>query len=407
MATVDSMALLELLQKCGMDGDVDFLREATRTLVQALMDAEVSAQIGAERHERSPDRQTQRNGYRQRDWDTRVGTLSLNIPKVRKGTYFPSLLAHRKRSEQALLSVVQEAYVHGVSTRKVDDLVKAMGIDGISKSEVSRMCQDLDVGVKSFRERRFETHYPYVWLDATFPKVREGGRVMSMALVIAIGVKETGEREVLGFDLGLSEEGAFWTSFLRSLVQRGLRGVKLCISDAHEGLKQAISSVLVGSSWQRCRVHVMRNILSQVPRKSQGMASAVIKTIFAQENRQAAQAAAVKAVLGLRDRFPKAADVLEHSIDDVLTFMDFPTEHWTQISNTNVLERLNREIRRRTNVVGIFPNREATLRLVGPLLQEIDEDWMVGNRAMSKSSMMKLRPPGEVNELTAESLLLK
>ena len=285
---------------------------------------------------------------------------------MRKGTYFPSLLAHRKRSEQALLSVVQEAYVHGVSTRKVDDLVKAMGIDGISKSEVSRMCQDLDVGVK-----------------------------------------ETGEREVLGFDLGLSEEGAFWTSFLRSLVQRGLRGVKLCISDAHEGLKQAISSVLVGSSWQRCRVHVMRNILSQVPRKSQGMASAVIKTIFAQENRQAAQAAAVKAVLGLRDRFPKAADVLEHSIDDVLTFMDFPTEHWTQISNTNVLERLNREIRRRTNVVGIFPNREATLRLVGPLLQEIDEDWMVGNRAMSKSSMMKLRPPGEVNELTAESLLLK
>lgn len=407
MASVDSMALLGLLQKCGIDGDVDFLREATRVLVQSLMDAEVSAQIGAQKHERSGERQTQRNGYRERDWDTRVGRLALEIPKLRKGTYFPSLLEHRKRSEQALLSVVQEAYVHGVSTRKVDELVKAMGIDGISKSEVSRVCQELDSGVKAFRERRLETaKYPYVWLDATFPKVREGGHVVGMALVIAIGVKESGEREVLGVDIGLSEDGAFWTSFLRSLISRGLHGVKMCISDAHEGLRQAIASVFIGSSWQRCRVHVMRNILSQVPRKSQAMASALIKTIFAQENRKAAQACAASVVLTLQDRFPKAANVLQRSVEDVLTYMDFPSEHWKQISNTNVLERLNREIRRRTDVVGIFPNHEAVVRLAGSLLQEIHEDWMVGNRYMSKESMVKLQS-GDPTELAAESALLK
>ena len=406
MATVDSMALLEVLHKCGMNGETDFLREALRRLAQALMETEVAAQIGAEKYERSEQRQTRRNGHRERPWDTRLGTVPLQIPKLRQGTYFPRLLEPRRRSEKALLAVVQEAYVHGVSTRKVDDLVKALGLEGVSKSDVSRICQDLDETVQGFRERRLEGAYPYVWLDATFPKVREGGHVVGMALIIAIGVKETGEREVLGFDIGLSEDGAFWTTFLRGLVARGLRGVKLAISDAHEGLRQAIQTVLVGSGWQRCRVHVMRNILSQVPRKSQGMASALIKTIFAQENRQAAQACAAHVVLTLTERFPKAAEVLDGALDDVLTYMDYPAEHGKQICSTNPLERVNRELRRRTDVVGIFPNRAATIRLVGPLLQELHEDWMVTKRYFSQESLAKLR--GEApSSLTAESCLLK
>lgn len=406
MATVDSMALLDVLNNCGMGGDADFLRRALRTVVQALMEAEAASQVGAQKYERSEQRQTRRNGHRERDWDTRVGTLPLQIPKLRKGTYFPSFLEPRRRGERALLAVVQEAYVHGVSTRKVDELIKSLGMEGISKSEVSRICQDLDETVQVFRERRLEETYPYVWLDATFPKVREGGRVLGMALVIAIGVKETGEREVLGFDVGLTEDGAFWTTFLRSLVARGLRGVKLAISDAHEGLRKAVETVLVGASWQRCRVHVMRNVLSQVPRKSQGMVSALVKTVFAQESRRAAQECAVGVVLTLQERFPKAAGVLDGALEDVLTYMDFPPEHWKQICSTNPLERVNREIRRRTDVVGIFPNRAATIRLVGPLLEEMHEDWMVTKRYFSRESMAKL-PGADVPQLTAESCLLK
>jgi len=248
------MTLLELLRKCGVDGDVDFLREALQVLVQSLMEAEVSAQIGAERYERNENRTTYRNGYRERPWDTRVGTLKLTIPKLRQGSYFPSLLEPRRRAEKALLAVVQEAYVHGVSTRKVDELVEALGMRGISKSEVSRICKELDEVVLSFKERPLDGAYPYVWLDATFPKMREGGRVRNMALVLAIGVRDNGEREVLGFDLGLCEDGAFWTDFLRRLAARGLRGVELVISDAHEGLKQAIEQVLTEATWQRCRV---------------------------------------------------------------------------------------------------------------------------------------------------------
>jgi putative transposase len=406
MATVDSMALLDVLHNCGMDREADSLQGALWKLVQALMEAEAASQVGAQKYERSEQRQTRRNGHRERDGDTRVGTLPLQIPKLRKGTYFPSFLEPRRRSERALLAVVQEAYVHGVSTRKVDDLVKSLGMEGISKSEVSRICQDLDETVQGFRERRLEGTYPYVWLDATFPKVREGGRVLGMALVIAIGVKETGEREVLGFDVGLSEDGAFWTTFLRSLVARGLRGVKLAISDAHEGLRKAVETVLVGASWQRCRVHVMRNILSQVPRKSQGMVSALVKTIFAQENRKAAQECAVNVVLTLQERFPKAAQVLDGALEDVLTYMDFPAEHWKPICSTNPLERVNREIRRRIDVVGIFPNRAATIRLVGPLLEEMHEDWMVTKRYFSRESMAKVAG-ADVPQLTAESRLLK
>ncbi|MFC7750201.1 IS256 family transposase, partial [Paenibacillus thermoaerophilus] len=262
MASIDRMSLLELLRKSGSDGDVDFLKEALNVLVHSLMEAEVAAQIGAERYERNTERTNQRNGYRQREWDTRVGTLNLSIPKLRKGSYFPSLLEPRKRAEKALLSVVQEAYIHGVSTRKVDELVESLGMKGISKSEVSRICRELDEVVIAFKERPLEGQFPYVWLDATFPKVREGGRVRSMALVVAIGIRETGDREVLGFDLGMSEDGSFWLEFLRKLVARGLRGVQLAISDAHEGLRRAIEQVLAGATWQRCRVHFMRNVLS-------------------------------------------------------------------------------------------------------------------------------------------------
>jgi len=310
MASTDRMTLLELLRKCGVDGDVDFLKEALQVLVQSLMEAEVSAQIGAERYERSEDRTTYRNGYRERQWDTRVGTLKLKIPKLRQGSYFPSLLEPRRRAEKALLSVVQEAYVHGVSTRKVDELVEAMGMRGISKSEVSRICKELDEVVLNFKERPLDGVYPYVWLDATFPKVREGGRVRNMALVLAIGVRDNGEREVLGFDIGLCEDGAFWTGFLRGLVARGLRGVELVISDAHEGLKQAIEQVLTGATWKRCRVHVMRNILSQVPKSYQGMVSAIIRTIFAQPSYEAAKSQLQRVVDELSGRFPKAMEIL-------------------------------------------------------------------------------------------------
>ena len=290
MASMDKIALLELIRKIGLeDGDIDFLREGLKVLAEAVMDAEVSQLIGAERFERSTERKNYRNGYRRREWDTRVGTIELQIPKLRKGSYFPGLLEPRRRAEKALLNVVQEAYVHGVSTRKVDELVESLGIGGISKSEVSRICKELDEVVHAFKSRPLEGEFPYVWLDATFPKVREGGRVQSMAFVIAVGVKATGEREVLGFDLGTSEDGSFWLTFLRSLVARGLRGVKLAISDAHEGLRAAIETTLVGATWQRCRVHVMRNVLSQVPKSSQAMVSSIVRTIFAQPTQESAK----------------------------------------------------------------------------------------------------------------------
>jgi putative transposase len=390
MASTDRMTLLELLRKCGVDGDVDFLREALQVLVQSLMEAEVSAQIGAERYERNENRTTYRNGYRERPWDTRVGTLKLKIPKLRQGSYFPSLLEPRRRAEKALLAVVQEAYVHGVSTRKVDELVEALGMRGISKSEVSRICKELDEVVLSFKERPLDGAYPYVWLDATFPKVREGGRVRNMALVLAIGVRDNGEREVLGFDLGLCEDGAFWTDFLRRLAARGLRGVELVISDAHEGLKQAIEQVLTGATWQRCRVHVMRNILSQVPKSSQGMVSAIIRTIFAQPSYEAAKSQLKRVVDELSGRFPKAMEILKEAEEDVLAYMTFPKAHWQRIHSTNPLERLNREIRRRTDVVGIFPNRDSVIRLVGAILLEQQDEWSVGRRYFSLESMRQL-----------------
>jgi transposase-like protein len=374
------------------DGDV--LREGVRVLAQVLMDTEVTALVGAARHERSEDRTAYRNGSRVRTWDTRVGTVDLAIPKVRPGSYFPSLLQPRRRAEQALLTVVQEAYVHGVSTRKVDDLVKALGLDGISKSEVSRICAELDPVVEAFRTRRLTSEYPYVWLDATYHKVRIDGRVVSQATVVAIGVTLDGERQILGMDVGASEDRGFWTAFLRSLVKRGLAGVRLVISDAHEGLKQAIGTVLNGAAWQRCRVHFMRNLLATVPQAMREPIAAIVRTIFAQPDYATSMAQLHKVADGLRPRLPQAAALLEDAADDILAHKHFPEEHRRQLHSTNPLERLNKEIKRRSNVIGIFPNVRATIRLVGAILLEQDDEWAVAERRyFSVESMKRLRTP--------------
>jgi len=374
------------------DGDV--LREGVRVLAQALMETEVTALVGAERHERSEERTAYRNGARLRTWDTRVGTVALAIPKVRPGSYFPSLLQPRRRTEQALLTVVQEAYVHGVSTRKVDDLVKGLGLDGISKSEVSRICGELDPLVEAFRTRRLTTEYPYVWLDATYHKVRIDGRVVSQATVVAIGVTLDGERQILGVDVGASEDRSFWTAFLRSLVKRGLAGVRLVISDAHEGLKQAIGTVLNGASWQRCRVHFMRNLLATVPQAMREPIAAIVRTIFAQPDHASAMTQLHKVADGLRARLPQAAALLEDAAEDILAHKHFPEEHRRQLHSTNPLERLNKEIKRRSNVIGIFPNVKATIRLVGAILLEQDDEWAVAERRyFSAESMKRLLTP--------------
>jgi putative transposase len=374
------------------DGDV--LREGIRVLSQALMESEVAGLIGADRYERTSDRHTYRNGYRLRTWDTRVGTIELAIPKLRAGSYFPSLLEPRRRAERALLAVVQEAYVHGVSTRKVDDLLRALGLDGMSKSEVSRICAELDGEVTAFRSRGLEGEHPYVWIDATYHKVRQDGRVQSMATVVAIGVAATGERQILGVDAGPSEDRAFWTAFLRSLVKRGLRGVRLVISDAHEGLKRAIAAVLSGATWQRCRVHFMRNVLATLPRSAREPVAAIVRTIFAQPDHPTAQAQLQRVVEGLRARFAQAAELLEQATEDVLAYLHFPAAHRRQLHSTNPLERLNKEIKRRSAVVGIFPHRDSLLRLVGALLAEQDDEWAVADRRyFSAESMQQLTQP--------------
>ena len=394
------MTLKEQLSKYGLKPeDEDFLREAVRCMAQLLMEEEVTQQIGAGRYERKTERKTQRNGYRERGWDTRVGEIALQIPKLRQGSYFPSLLEPRRRAERALLSVVQSAYVEGVSTRKMEEVVQALGLQGMDKSQVSRMCRELDGMVKEFRERALaiegEGSYPYMWLDALYLKVRHNHRIVSRAVVIAIGVRETGEREVLGVDVGASEEKDFWVQFLRSLVRRGLKGVQLVISDAHEGLKAAIAQVLSGASWQRCRVHFMRNVLAYVPQQDKSLVVLMLRMIFNQPNRQAASQQLAEVVNKLRPRWPKAAQVLEEAEEDVLAYMAFPPEHWTRIYSTNPLERLNKEVRRRTNVVGIFPDDNAVIRLVGAVLMEVDDEWAAASerRYFSQTSMQKLIAP--------------
>jgi putative transposase len=390
------MALLELLRKAELERDADFLREGVRVLSQALLELEVTQHVGAERHERTLERTGQRNGYRERTWDTRVGTLDLRVPRVRDGSFFPSLLEPRKRAERALVAVVQEAYVQGVSTRRVDDLVQALGLQGISKSQVSRLCEALDAEVERFRTRKLDGPYPYVWLEATFLKVRQDGRVVSLAVVLAIGVGASGQREVLGLDVGPSEDGAFWVQFLRSLVARGLSGVQLVISDAHQGLKGAIEAVLQGAAWQRCRVHFVRNALALVPKSTQQMVAATIRTVFVQPDAAAAREQWRRVADGFRPRYPRLAELLDAAEADVLAYLTFPPEHWRQIWSNNPLERLNKEVKRRTDVVGIFPNPEAALRLVGAVLAEQHDEWQVARRYFSAESLAKL-PQQEVS----------
>src|SRR5215207_2298548 len=390
MADVTSMAVLDLLRKAVAEPDLDFLREAMATMSQALMEAEVEAHLGAGRHERSEGRTGQRNGYRERPWDTRVGTVPLRVPRVRDGSYFPALLEPRTRAERALTAVIQEAYVQGVSTRRVDALVQALGMTGISKSQVSRLCQELDGVVERFRSRRLEGPYPYVWLDATFVKVRADGRVVSMAVVIATSVRITGQREVLGVDVGPSEDGAFWLRFLRGLVARGLAGVQLVTSDSHQGLKGAIAAVLQGAGWQRCRTHLMRNALCLVPKGTQQMVAATIRTVFVQPDAASAREQWRRVADQLRPRFPRVAQLLDEAEDEVLAYLAFPQEHWRQIWSNNPQERLNKEVKRRTDVVGIFPNDRSVVRLVGAILAEQNDEWQVARRYFSAESLVKL-----------------
>jgi transposase-like protein len=386
----DRMALLETVRKAIADGDPDFLREGVRVLAQAVMEAEVTELTGAAKGERNPDvRLTHRNGYRDRRWDTRVGTVELAVPRVRDGSYLPSLLDPRRRTERALLAVIQEAYVSGVSTRRVDDLVRALGIEGISRSEVSRICAALDAEVERFRSRPLgDLACPYLWLDATYLKVREGGRVVSMACLVAVGVATTGERRVLGLELSPgNDEGSAWPAFIRGLVGRGLRGVRLVISDDHAGLVKAVHEELLGSGWQRCRVHFTRNAQDLVPRSARSMVASAIRSVFEQPDGVSAREQLDRVIDGMATPYPRVADLLTAAEPDLLTHFAFPVTHRSRIRSTNPLERLNKEIKRRTAVVGIFPNRAAVIRLVGMVLSEQDDEWQDGRRYFLPETM--------------------
>ena len=338
---------------------------------------------------RSDERTNSRNGYRERSWDTRAGTVALRIPKLRAGSYFPPFLEPRRTAEKALAAVIQEAYVQGISTRSVDDLVQAMGMSGISRSQVSRLCAEIDERVQTFLQRPIEGDWPYLWIDATYLKVREAGRIVSVAAIIAIGANTDGRREVLGMQVGASEAEPFWTEFLRSLMRRGLRGVKLVISDAHEGLKAAVRKV-ISASWQRCRVHFMRNVLVHAPAGQRRVVSALVATIFAQTTERAARDQWRTVADQLRERFPKIAKLMDEAEDDVLAHMSFPKEHRTKIHSTNPLERLNGEIKRRTDVVGIFPNEASIYRLVGALLLEQNDEWALQRRYMTLETLAEV-----------------
>jgi putative transposase len=381
--TIDRMTLKALVEK---GSDDDLLREMMAYVANRMMDLEVESLTGAAHGERTPSRTNHRNGYRERAWQTRAGTVELEIPKLRKGSYFPGFLEPRRASEKALTAVIQEAYVHGVSTRSVDDLVKAMGMTGISKSQVSRLCSEIDERVHAFLERPIEGSWPYLWIDATYVKVRQSGRIVSVAVIIAVAVNTDGRREVLGLEVGPSEAEPFWTKFLRSLTRRGLRGVKLVISDAHEGLKKAAAKVL-SATWQRCRVHFMRNALAHVGSKQRQMVAAAIRTAFTQESQDAARKEWRAVADRLRERFPKLGELMDEAEDDCLAHMSFHKDHWPQLHSTNPLERLNGEIKRRTDVVAIFPNEAAIVRLVGAMLLEQNDEWAVQRRYMSLETL--------------------
>jgi len=371
--TEERIALQSLVEKAS---DTDLLREMIGYAAERLMALEVGALTGAAYGEKNPERLAQRNGYRDRDWETRAGTVELRIPKLRKGSYFPGFLEPRKMSEKALTAVIQEAYIQGISTRSVDDLVKALGMSGVSKSQVSRLCEEIDERVHAFLDRPIEGDWPYLWVDATYVKVRQNGRIVSVAVIVAVAVNTDGRREGLGIDIGPSEAEPFWTDFLRKLTRRGLRGVKLVISDAHEGIKAAVSKTM-NATWQRCRVHFMRNALAHAGKSGRRVVSAFIATAFAQNDADAAKQQWRRVADQLRPNIPKLAGLMDEAETDVLAYMSFPQPHRTKLHSTNPLERLNGEIKRRTDVVGIFPNEAAITRLVGAILLEQNDEWAV------------------------------